>query len=39
MKKIGIVTFFKANNFGVCLQAFATYEFIRRNGYDVEIIN
>ncbi len=38
MKKVGIVTFFKANNFGVCLQALATYRFIQNNGYDAEII-
>ena len=39
MKKIGIVTFFKANNYGVCLQAIATSEFLKRQGYEVDIIN
>ena len=39
MKKIGIVTFFKANNYGVCLQAIATSEFLKNKGYDVDIIN
>ncbi len=38
MKKVGIVTFYKANNFGVCLQALATYRFIKNNDYDAEII-
>lgn len=37
--KIGIVTFFKANNYGVCLQAMATSEFLKQQGYDVEVIN
>ena len=31
MKRIGIVTFFKANNYGVCLQAIATSEFLKRH--------
>lgn len=39
MKKIGIVTFFKANNYGVCLQAIATSEFLKQQGNDVDIIN
>ena len=39
MKKIGIVTFFKANNYGVCLQAIATSEFLKKQGYEVDIIN
>jgi putative sterol carrier protein len=39
MKRIGIVTFFKANNYGVCLQAIATSEFLKRQGYEVDIIN
>lgn len=39
MKKIGIVTFFKANNYGVCLQAIATSEFLKKQGHEVDIIN
>lgn len=39
MKRIGIVTFFKANNYGVCLQAIATSEFLQRQGFCVDIIN
>lgn len=38
-KKVGIVTLFEANNFGVCLQAYATEKFISEIGYDAEIIN
>lgn len=38
-KKIGIVTFFKANNYGVCLQAIATSEFLKNQGYEVDVIN
>lgn len=39
MKKIGLVTFFIANNYGVCLQAIATSEFLKKQGYTVDIIN
>lgn len=38
-KKVGIVTFFEANNFGVCLQAYATEKYINKIGYNAEIIN
>lgn len=38
-KKVGIVTFFEANNFGVCLQALATEKYLCSIGYDAEIIN
>lgn len=38
MKTVGIVTFFKANNYGVCLQAIATQRFIQKCGYKAEII-
>lgn len=38
MKTVGIVTFFKANNYGVCLQAIATQRFIQKCGYEAEII-
>ncbi len=38
-KKVGIVTFFEANNFGVCLQAYATEKYINKLGYNAEIIN
>lgn len=37
--KIGIVTFFKSYNYGVWLQAYATQEFFKIQGYDAEIID
>ncbi len=39
MKKIGLVTFHRSNSYGACLQAFATIEFLKDNGYDAEIID
>lgn len=39
MKKIGIITFHSAYNYGSVLQAFATQEAVRRLGYEPEIIN
>jgi len=38
MKTIGLITFFNSYNYGVWLQAYATEQFLMRNGYDVEII-
>lgn len=39
MKKIGIITIHNSPNYGACLQAFALYEYIRKSGNDVEIID
>jgi hypothetical protein len=37
--KIGILTFHHEDNYGAVLQAFALQEFLREQGYDVEVIN
>ena len=37
--KIGLLTFPTVTNHGGYLQAFATYNLLKENGYDVEIIN
>ena len=39
MKKIGIITYHSAYNFGSALQAYATQEVINNLGYTAEIIN
>lgn len=39
MKKIGIITFHAAYNFGSVLQAYALQEYLRKKGFEVEIIN
>lgn len=39
MKKVGIVTFQNANNFGAVLQAYATQKALEKMGYQVYIIN
>lgn len=39
MKKVIITTFFKAENYGAALQAYALEEILRHKGYDVEILN
>lgn len=39
MKKIGIITFHNALNYGAILQSYALSAFIENEGYDVEIIN
>lgn len=39
MKKIGIITYHSAYNFGSTLQAYATQEALKKLGYDCEIIN
>lgn len=39
MKKIGIVTIYKVNNYGAELQAYATQKVLQLMGYDAEIIN
>jgi len=39
MKKVGIITFHAATNFGATLQAYALYQFIKDQGFEVEIID
>ena len=39
MKKIGILTFHRAHNYGAVLQAFALCEYLNTNGYEAEIID
>lgn len=39
MGQIGILTFHKSINYGSVLQCWALQEFLRKNGYEVEIIN
>lgn len=39
MKSVGIITIHNSPNYGACLQSFALYEFIRRQGYDVSVID
>ena len=39
MKKIGIITILKTNNYGAELQAYATQSALRKMGYDAEIID
>lgn len=39
MEKIGIITFHRAVNYGAVLQTYATQEFLRKNNYNVEIID
>lgn len=39
MKKIGIITIVKVNNYGAELQAFALEKKLQQLGYDTEIIN
>lgn len=39
MKKVGIITFHAANNFGAVLQCYALQQTIKRLGFDVEIID
>ena len=38
-KKVGIITYHAAYNFGSALQAFATYKFVELLGYHAQIIN
>ena len=37
--KVGILTFHCAHNYGAVLQCYATQEFLRSQGHDVEVIN
>ncbi|MCA1920536.1 MAG: polysaccharide pyruvyl transferase family protein [Flavobacterium piscis] len=39
VKKIGILTFHRAHNYGAMLQAYALLEFLQSKGYRVEIID
>lgn len=39
MKKVGIITILKVNNYGAELQAYATQKIMNRIGYDAEIID
>lgn len=39
MKKVGIVTFSRTNNYGARLQSYAMYHIFKDLGYDVEIVN
>lgn len=39
MKKIGIITIHNSPNYGACLQSYALYHYIERQGNDVEIID
>ncbi len=39
MKKIGIITIHKINNYGAVLQAYALNKFLRKNGNDVKTID
>lgn len=39
MKKVGIVTFSRTNNYGARLQSYAMYSIFKELGYDVELVN
>ena len=39
MKRVGILTFHRAHNYGAVLQCFALKETIRQMGYDVQVID
>ena len=39
MKKIGIITFHNAHNYGACLQAYALQQYLKSMGNDVKIID
>ncbi len=39
MKKIGILTFQKLENYGASLQCHALWQFLKNSGYDVEVID
>ena len=39
IKKVGIITIVKVNNYGAELQAFATQKALQQMGYDTEIID
>lgn len=39
MKKIGILTFHWADNYGAVLQAYALRKYLSQNGYNAEVVN
>lgn len=39
MKKVGLLTFHRSCSYGASLQAYATVEFIKEHGYDIEIVD
>lgn len=39
MKKIGILTFHRATNYGAILQAYALVQYLRKEGYDAKIVD
>ena len=39
MKKVGIITFHNALNYGATLQAYALCRFLNDNGYEAEVLN
>lgn len=39
MKKIGIITYHFARNYGAVLQCYALQKYLINKGYDVEVIN
>lgn len=39
MKKVGILTFHRAHNYGAVLQCYALQEVLRKKAYEVEIID
>ena len=39
MPKVGLMTFYKADNYGTCLQAWSLQHTIQKLGYDCEVLN
>ena len=39
MKKVFVVSWFQSENYGTCLQAFATDYILKKYGFDVSILN
>lgn len=39
MKKVGIITFHATTNFGATLQCYSLYQFITKQGFEVEVID
>ena len=39
MKKVGVMTWYKYNNYGTVLQSFALSSIIKELGYDTSLIN
>ena len=38
-KKIGIITFHNSVNYGAVMQTYGLQEFLKNNGYNVEIVD